>query len=595
MNAFWRLYETVEETFFNSLSKKLSSFFLLFLLNLAVLATYFYYIGDIEQLARQGAAAQGQIQALLDKSFYVMVGLTLVSFIATIALVFYLRFLIVRPVKGITHIFNEIARGEGDFSRNLPLITHDELRELAESYNRFAEKMRQIVSEVRKMSVVIAREAVHVKVRVEASATSAREQGDLTDQVFTSSSESTRAIEEVGSSTHAISNSTAANLAMARQSLQEMQEVAGKINSVNEKVLRFNHTVDDLSQRSASVNTIAALIRAIADQTNLLALNAAIEAARAGEAGRGFAVVADEVRKLAERVNKATEEITGNITGMIDLVSNTRAENDEISTDIGQTREVVDRAAHQFEHMVEDFGKTSEALLQIAAAMEELSATNGQVHDDVTVVHDLSGKVARHMEDSEKRTASLTSATEAIQELVSRFKIGQGAFDFAVNRARQFRDQVQDALEQIARSGKDVFDRNYRPIPDTNPPKFQVVWGEDFSRLAQETLDSCLRDIPGAAFAVAVNTDSYLSTHNQKFSQPLTGDYEKDLVGNRTCRKFERPPEMRAARNKEAMLLQTYQRDTGEVLCDLAMPILVGGRHWGNIRVGVPTEALLTH
>ena len=73
----------------------------------------------------------------------------------------------------------------------------------------------------------------------------------------------------------------------------------------------------------------------------------------------------------------------------------------------------------------------------------------------------------------------------------------------------------------------------------------------------------------------------------------MTGNYEADLVGNRTCRKFDRPPELRAARNTESMLLQTYLRDTGEVLCDIAMPIMVGGRHWGNVRVGVPAEALI--
>jgi methyl-accepting chemotaxis protein len=91
-----------------------------------------------------------------------------------------------------------------------------------------------------------------------------------------------------------------------------------------------------------------------------------------------------------------------------------------------------------------------------------------------------------------------------------------------------------------------------------------------------------------------VNADSYLSAHNQRYSKPLTGDEAADLVGNRTCRKFERPSELRSAKNTEALLLQTYLRDTGEILCDIAMPISIGGRIWGNVRVGVPAEALLT-
>ena len=92
---------------------------------------------------------------------------------------------------------------------------------------------------------------------------------------------------------------------------------------------------------------------------------------------------------------------------------------------------------------------------------------------------------------------------------------------------------------------------------------------------------------------MAVNADSYLSVHNSKFSRPLTGNYEQDLLGNRSCRKFERPSELRAARNTEPLLLQTYLRDTGEILCDIAMPLVLDGRHWGNVRIGVPVDALL--
>ncbi|GBG03822.1 methyl-accepting chemotaxis protein [Azospira sp. I13] len=595
-SAFWQLYENVEKTFFNSLSKKLASFLLLFCVDLAYVGVYLYQEAVVKDLLRSGNATPelaARIGSSLDAGLYAISALTLLALFMNIGQILYLRHLIVRPIKVITTIFNEIARGEGDFSRNLPLTTNDELRELSAGYNRFADKMRQIIGEVRKMSVSIAREAVLVKARVEETAKSAREQVRLTETVFTASTESTHAIQNVSGSTHAISDSTHGNLDIARSSLGEMQDIAGKINAVSDKVLQFNHTVDDLSHRSESVKQIAALIRDVADQTNLLALNAAIEAARAGEAGRGFAVVADEVRKLAERVNKATAEIAGNINGVITLVENTRAENEIINADVLQTREVVTRSAEQFEHMVEDFEGTSEKLLQIASAMEELSATNEQVHENVDGIHALSGSVARHMEESEQRTLELAQATEAVQELVSRFKIGAGAFDFAVDRTRRFRDDIQAQLDNLAKRGVNIFDRDYKPIPDTNPPKFKVSWGDAYAQSCQGLLEDCLRDIPGCTFAVGMTNDSYLSAHNLKFSKPLTGNYDADLVGNRTCRKFDRPSELRSARNTEPMLLQTYQRDTGEVLCDIAMPIHINGRHWGNVRVGVPAEALL--
>ena len=596
MSTFKDLYEALERTLWNSLTKKLFSFMLLFVVNLGYLAIWMQQRAAVEAALQAGGAAPATltgVAAAFDSGLHWMLGLSALALCLMLGQILYLRHLIVRPIRVITGIFNEIARGEGDFSRDLPLTTHDELRELAVGYNRFAAKMREIIGQVRTMSVGIAREAVQVKLGIERSAQDARRQGEMTQTVFEASTRSTAAIGEVSDNAREIDASTLRNLDIARESLDEVRNIASKINAVSEKLQRFNHTVDDLSQRSESVKQIAALIREIADQTNLLALNAAIEAARAGEAGRGFAVVADEVRKLAERVNQATQEIVGNINGMLELVGETRAENGVINDDVEQTRDVVTRSAAQFEHMVGEFERTGGQLTQIATGMQSLTETNDHVHANVTDIHQLSMEVAGQMDSCEQRTVGLTSSTEAVQELVSRFKIGSGAFDQLVNETRTFRDRVQGELEQMAAARIDVFDRNYRPVAGTNPAKFKVSWGDEFTRRCQRILDESLERARGAVFAVAVNTDSYLSAHNTRFSKPLTGDPEKDLVGNRTCRKFERPPEVRAARNAEPMLLQTYLRDTGEVLCDIAMPILVNGRHWGNVRIGAPAEALL--
>ncbi|MDA0189356.1 MAG: methyl-accepting chemotaxis protein [Proteobacteria bacterium] len=596
MNGFWAFYDWSERTFWNSLTKKLMSFLLLFLIDVVYLGVYIHQKGAVrDTLVSAGTPADvlARVDAAFDFGLMLMLGLTVVALAWNLLQIAYIRYLIVRPVKLITRIFDEIARGEGDFSHDLPTVTHDELRELALSYNRFADKMRQVISEVRKMSVSIAREAVVVRKSVGETAKRARQQGEITELVFTASNEATQAIHEVSTSTEMISQSTEANLASARLSLDEMLEIVGKVQGVSDKLATFNGTVNNLSQRSDSIRTIAGLIRDIADQTNLLALNAAIEAARAGEAGRGFAVVADEVRKLAEKVSVATEEIGQNITGMISLVRDTQNENELINKDIGQTREVVERSSGQFRQMVADFERTSEQLAQIASAMEELTATNAQVHDNVTQIHSLSAEVSTNMVSSEKSTEGLSEATELVQELVSRFKIGRGTFDYNVERVRKFRDDIQAQLESIQQRGIDVFDRNYRPIANTRPQKYLVAYDEAFTHECQGMLDGALSGIKGGVYAVAVDTNGYLTAHNAKFSQPLTGDYQKDLVGNRTRRKFEAPTELRAARNTVPLLLQTYIRDTGEVLCDIAMPIHVNGRHWGNVRVGCESSVLL--
>ena len=597
MNGFWQFYEWSEKNVWNTLTKKLMSFLFLFLIDIIYLGVYLYEKGAVlEALTRSGATPEilQVATSAFDQGLVWMLGLTGIALLWNIAQIAYMRHLIVRPVKKITEIFDQIASGQGDFSHDLPTTTYDELRELALSYNRFADKMRQIIGEVRKMSVSIAREAVLMRKGVGETSSRATRQGELTEAVFTASNEATEAINEVSSSTERISHSTEVNLGNAKVSLREMLDVVVKVQSVSEKLARFNDTVASLSQRSDSIRTMAALIRDIADQTNLLALNAAIEAARAGEMGRGFAVVADEVRKLAERVNVATLEITQSVTGMISLVQDTQTENEVINLDISQTRQVVERSSDQFRQMVGDFESTSDQLIQIATAMEQLTATNAQVHENMHLVHTLSAEVAQNMASSEKSSEGLSKATESVQELVSSFKIGRGAFDFNVDVVRKFRDEVQQKLEAMRQRGVDVMDRNYRPLPQkTTPPKFSVAYEEDYVRECQGLLESALANMKGGVYAVAVDINGYLTAHNLKFSQPLTGDPQKDLVGNRTRRKFEAPTELRAARNTAPLLLQTYLRDTGELMCDIALPIYVGGVHWGNVRAGCQTAVLL--
>lgn len=591
--VFWAGYDWIERTFWNSLSKKLASFLLLAGFTWLAAAVHWQTQAEVAALLTSAPADLRQaVQDRLVAANSIILGLAAASLLAAIGQIFYLRFLIVRPVRVITRLFQETARGEGDFSRELPCMSRDEFQEMAKSFNAFSEKMRQIIGDVRQTSVNIATSAVFVKGKIEETALGANNQSQNADEVFAASEQAQSAMAEVSRGSAAIATSTERNLSVAQVSLVELRDICGKIDAVSRTVGGFNQTVDDLSARSESIRQIAELIREVADQTNLLALNAAIEAARAGEAGRGFAVVADEVRKLAEKVNKATTEIGGNIDAMLGLVANTREENRVINQDVGETRLAVDQAACHFERMVLDFRSTNEQLHGIQGVMSTLAELNEVVHLRAESVRELSRGVVSDMTECSERTGCLSGATEKIQEQVSRFKIGRGAFDKAIDRTRHFRDELTAALAQLSQQGVNIFDQDYRPVAGVNPPKYTVSWGDAYDRACQKLLDNCLADIPGAAFAVGMARDSYLSAHNSKFSKPLTGNYETDLVGNRTRRKFERPSEKRAAANTEAFLLQTYLRDTGEVLCDLSMPIHVAGRFWGNVRVGIPAAEL---
>ena len=170
-------------------------------------------------------------------------------------------------------------------------------------------------------------------------------------------------------------------------------------------------------------------------------------------------------------------------------------------------------------------------------------------------------------------------------ELLNRGKIQ------SIIGARVIGKIIEEAIDNGVFSVKDAFDTAYQQIGNFDPPKYHTRYDSYLDKAILGIQDEFLDD-ESVVFAVAVDTNGYLPTHNTQFQQPITGDVDKDRVGNRTKRVFNDPVGLKAAQNREKGLLQTYYRDTGEIMWDISSPIFVKGKHWGGFRIGLSLDAI---
>ncbi len=388
----------------------------------------------------------------------------------------------------------------------------------------------------------------------------------------------------------AVSVETAQKTRQASYSGQEfIQEATQKMDQMRVRVEEAVALMSNLETRANQIKQITGVINDIADQTNLLALNAAIEAARAGDQGRGFAVVADEVRNLAKRTTAATTEIgqmvqeineeTGRVAGTMSNLVNAVAENSEQTTK-------VDR---QFDEVLEHAREVERQIREVAEGSEQNHQHLQQISESIQSVSGHLSDTAAEVESVSEQALHLSDRAETLFELLGETDLS-GLHEQVRAVAQRSAAQIGARFEQAVKDGRlsmeDLFDRKYQPIPGTDPQKFSTRFDGFTDEILPAIQEPILTECPGVAFAATVDNNGYLPTHNKKFSQPLSGDYQKDLVNSRTKRLFNDRTGVRCGSHTKPFLLQTYKRDTGEIMHDLSVPIFVNGRHWGGFRIG---------
>lgn len=326
-----------------------------------------------------------------------------------------------RPVDQAVQAAKRIA--EGDLTQTVHSDASNEMGDLLRSVESTTESLRNIIRDMSHSSESLSQASESLDRVTGETEKGATEQMDMTAQVATAMDEMSASVAEVAKNANEASESAQSARAEAEAGLSVVQSTIGSINKLETEILQSSGKLTDLAKEADNVGAILDVIRGIADQTNLLALNAAIEAARAGEQGRGFAVVADEVRSLAQRTQSSTEEIQS-------LIENLQNGTREAVAAMDLSRKFVDSS-------VDDANSSGEALtrilagitaisdmnLQIASASQQQASVAEEINQNVTKVDDISRLSMEHASQTVESSQEMSSLAGNMRDIVAKFRI----------------------------------------------------------------------------------------------------------------------------------------------------------------------------
>ena len=380
---------------------------------------------DVPQSALTGPAEtlKNELDQRNTSGTLIELGLGVLAAIVGLLLIWVMARSVTRPILGVAAMLKDIASGEGDLTRRLNYDKRDELGELAGWFNRFLDKLQPIIAEV-KRSVQAARDTADQSSAI-ASQTSAgmEQQYRQVDQVATASHEMSATAQDVARSAAQAAQAARDADQATRQGLAVIDRTTTSIDTLAADMNTAMAQVEGLADNSEKIGSVLEVIRSIAEQTNLLALNAAIEAARAGEAGRGFAVVADEVRNLARRTQESVEETRQVIE---QLQAGTREVVGAMDSSHRQAQGSVDQvgqAVTALRQIGEAVTVISDMNLQIASAAEEQSAVAEEINNNVATIRDVTESLSEQANESARVSQSLNSLANQQQGLMDQFRV----------------------------------------------------------------------------------------------------------------------------------------------------------------------------
>ncbi|WP_425070372.1 methyl-accepting chemotaxis protein [Sagittula sp. S175] len=386
-------------------------------------------------------------------------------------------------------------------------------------------------------------------------------------------------------------------LTRVRESADIIKETGQSSQALAEWVRSVNADSQSVEEMLMGVKNSNMLISDIAWQVHILAVNAKIEAARAGQAGKGFSIVADSVQDLSKKTADAAETITKTVSRLSEWmgelhrgahVTATKAE------DVITRNTENDQALSQIQYGIEQLREESHRLSQDAGEVRDSVMTTGQSVSDIS---DSVTSVAQGVDEATRRCFSLIDTSEEI--LQHSVALGGSGGDSAmITLVQDLAGRIIQAFEAEIDSGRisldGMFSETYRPVPGSNPEQVVTPFTEVTDRLLPAIQEPVLDSDPRVVFCAAVDRNGYLPTHNAKFSQPQGPDPVWNAANCRNRRIFNDRVGLKAGRNEKPFLLQVYRRDMGGgtfvMMKDLSAPITLRGRHWGGLRLAYKFE-----
>ena len=348
---------------------------------------------------------------------------TLVATLISVVLVFILLQILYRPILALKETITALSEGNGDLTQRLNVNSSDDLGQIADGINRFIASLQSMMLQIKEATTALNGNVYKLKDQSERNAVILDGHVKETEQVVT-------AIEEMDATAGAMANDIANTAQLTHKANNAGSESKHTVTQAQETVSELVsdvensvESVSDMINKTEGINSILAVIGGIAEQTNLLALNAAIEAARAGEQGRGFAVVADEVRNLASRTKSSTEEIESALDSLlkgnqsvVDSMSVTKDRCQQAADDAGQV-------AVSLDTMTGIVSEINDLSTQVAAAAEEQSSVTQEVSRNMTAINEIVGELDINGKQVVEEINSIDDINHQLTDIISRFKV----------------------------------------------------------------------------------------------------------------------------------------------------------------------------